>query len=310
MGVGINQAGLINESEGAVPVKKKRSRRTKAQMAQLRQAIMDVLSDPEDRPATVRGVFYRVVSAGEVPKTDSGYDAVQSQVLELRREGVMPYSWISDGTRFRLRPQTWTDVDQALEDVAASYRRALWRDQPTYVEIWSEKDAITGIIRPITERWDVPLLIARGFASETFLWQAASEITRIGKPTIIYQLGDHDPSGIHSWMAAQKKLREFAPDIDMTFERLAVTPEQIDQLGLLTRRTKLNPRHEKWWPGGESCEVDAIPSRVLRSIVENAILQCMDEHRLDITLGVEESERAGLESFSVMWAMNRAGHHV
>ena len=39
-------------------------------------------------------------------------------------------------------------------------------------------------------------MIARGFPSETFLWRSAKEINWLGDYTVIYQLGDHDPSGV------------------------------------------------------------------------------------------------------------------
>jgi len=85
-----------------------------------------------------------------------------------------------------------------LEDAAASYRRALWRRQDAEVQIYSEKDAISGVL-PVTHRWDVPLGIVRGYSSESFAWSVAQSIieaARRGKRTYVYQLGDHDPSGV------------------------------------------------------------------------------------------------------------------
>ena len=31
-----------------------------------------------------------------------------------------------------------------------TFRRALWDNQETYVEVWSEKDAISGVVYPVT----------------------------------------------------------------------------------------------------------------------------------------------------------------
>jgi hypothetical protein len=31
------------------------------------------------------------------------------------------------------------------------------------VEVWTEKDAITGVVRPVTLEWDVPLVVAKGY---------------------------------------------------------------------------------------------------------------------------------------------------
>jgi hypothetical protein len=184
--------------------------------------------------------------------------------------------------------------------VAASYRRALWHDQDSYVEVWSEKEAISSIISEVTEEWDVPLMIARGFASESFLWETASTIRNINKPTFVYQLGDHDPSGIVAWEHVQTRLRQFAPEVDLTFERLAVTPEQIEELALPTRPTKTSG-HSRGF-AGDSVEVDAIPTTILRGIVQEAIESHIDPWRLGATRMVEESERAGLEAMAAGWS--------
>jgi len=116
----------------------------------------------------LRGVYYRVVSAGAVDKTEASYRLVGRQLLKLRRAGQVPYSWITDGTRWITKPDTWNDLDAMLADAAVSYRRALWRDQGADVHIFTEKDAISGVLLPVTERWDVPLGVLRGYCSESF----------------------------------------------------------------------------------------------------------------------------------------------
>ncbi len=37
-----------------------------------------------------------------------------------------------------------------LDDAAASYRRALWHGQDVEVMVLSEKDAISGVVYPVT----------------------------------------------------------------------------------------------------------------------------------------------------------------
>ncbi len=277
----------------------KRSRRTKAEVAALHESILAVCA--EDHPLSVRGVFYRVMSAGAVEKSEKAYGAVQREVLKLRRAGELPYSWIADGTRWHLKNQSWSSVEDALDDAASSYRRALWHDQDVYVEVWSEKEAISSIISPVTNQWDVPLMIARGFASESFLWSTAATIRDVGKPTIVYNLGDHDPSGVAAWQHVQKQLRGFAPKIDIVFKRIAVTPEQIVELELPTRPTKKSDSRSKTFIG-ESVEVDAIPTVVLRQLVTTAIERHIDPVQLEATRFAEEQERAGLLAMARGWS--------
>jgi hypothetical protein len=276
----------------------KRVRRTRAELDQLHDAILTVCQ--EDHPLSVRGVFYRVMSAGAVEKTERAYSAVQREVLKLRRSGDLPYEWIADGTRWHIKPDSWDSVEDALYDAASSYRRALWHNQDVYIEVWSEKEAISSIISPITSRWDVPLMIARGFASESFLWSTASTIRSQDKPTVVYQLGDHDPSGIAAWEHVQTKLREFAPDVAIEFERLAVTEEQIYEHDLPTRPTKISDSRAKNFTG-DSVEVDALPTSILRPIVEDAITSWIDPTALAATRFAEQSEREGLLRMANGW---------
>jgi hypothetical protein len=276
----------------------KRTRRTRAEIEALENAIYEVVV--AERPCTIRGVFYRITSKGLVPKTEPGYRQVQNRVLVMRRRGDLPYGWISDGTRWRIRPKTFSGISRALENAALSYRRALWDDQDVHLEIWSEKDAIRSVIHPVTAEFDVPLMVARGFASESFLWETAQEIIDDGKPAVIYQLGDHDPSGVAAWEHTQRRLTEFAPGVDFQFERLAVTPAQIIAYNLPTRPTKTTDSRAGSF-AGESVEVDALPSTILRHLVQEAIEFWVDDLALRVTKIAEESEREVLHRIAGEW---------
>ena len=94
------------------------------------------------------------------------------------------------------KPDTHSSPEEALANTARTYRKALWDDQDAYVEIWCEKDALAGVLYKETAVWDVPLMVSRGFASLTFLAEAAEAIAAEGKPAYLYYFGDHDPSGV------------------------------------------------------------------------------------------------------------------
>lgn len=272
----------------------KRGRSTKQELESLDETIMELLF--EEHPATLRGTFYRVVSAGAVEKSDAGYRKVGRQVLKLRRAGRLPYSWITDGTRYVVRPRTWADAESAVREVSRTYRRMLWQYQPTDVQLFTEKDAITGVIEDVCDEWDVPIGVLRGYASDSFAWRVA-EFLPPEKVTVMYQLGDHDPSGVDAWRDFEKKVRGFAPDVPVIFERIAVTPEQIIDMKLPTRPTKSSDVRARNFEGG-SVEVDAIPPRVLRSIVRDAIEQHVDQDRLALDRRVEAGERQWLETLA------------
>ena len=271
-----------------------RHRSTNAELAELDKMIFEICE--QDHPLSVRGVFYRAVALGGVPKTKPGYRKIGREVLKLRRAGHLPYAWITDGTRWQIKRPSWNDPEEALWDWASSYRKSLWVDQDVYIEVWSEKDAINGIISPITSKWDVPLMVARGYSSETFVWNIAQDIRVVDRPTIIYQLGDHDWDGVKAWNDIQRKLREFAPDAEIEFERLAVTPEHLAQYSHFTREPV-----GKHADVGPSMDVDAIPSPILRQIVNDAIEQWTDRHELEVIKMIEEQEREGLRALAEGW---------
>ncbi|MGB4777491.1 hypothetical protein [Microbacterium sp.] len=247
------------EFYGATPVK--RVRRTNAELAVIDEHILDVLRD--EHPATVRSVFYRVMSAGAVEKSENGYRLIGRQLLKLRRDGRIPYGWVSDGTRYTLQTRAYDSASDAITTVASMYRRRIWSTQPEQVQIYSEKDALRAVISPVTNRWDVPLGIMRGYPSESFVYEVANALP-LDRHTHLYQLGDHDPSGLDAWRSFEAKVREFNPAAPVTFTRLAVTPEQISTWSLPTRPTKKTDSRSKSFVGG-SVEVDAIAPSMCRA---------------------------------------------
>ena len=283
----------------------RRVRRTKTELAELDGLILEVCEG--EHPATVRRVFYLLESQGAVLKTEKGYGVVQRRVLRLRRSGALPYNWIADGSRWHIKSPSWNTAEDALKDAVSSYRRALWHNQAWYIEVWSEKDAIAEIVSEVTDPWDVPLMIARGFSSETFIWKSAQTINAVGKTAVIYNLGDHDRSGVLAWNHVQRKLREFInPSIEIIFERLAVTPEQIDQYQLPTRPPKPKSKNQSVEEAerefGPAVEVDAMPTPALQSLVQNAITDWIDNDALGVTQMVEAQELEGLQALLDGWS--------
>src|SRR4051794_3971521 len=97
----------------------------------------------------------------------------------MRRAGDMPFDWLADNTRWQRKPRTFHSVEQALQETARIYRKALWQDSEAHVEVWLEKDALAGVLLPVTALYDVPLMFARGYASLSFLHSAAEHINSL-----------------------------------------------------------------------------------------------------------------------------------
>jgi hypothetical protein len=157
----------------------KRKRRTNAELADLDALIIQVVE--EEHPVTLRGVYYRVVSCGGAEKTEAAYRVVGRRLLHLRRAGLIPYDRITDGTRWVTKPDSY-DMEDALTSTAELYRRSLWRGQPVGVQVYTEKDAISGVVLPITSLYDVPLGVVRGYCSETFAYEVAQSVQASPNP--------------------------------------------------------------------------------------------------------------------------------
>src|SRR5262245_57118714 len=118
-----------------------RTRRTRNGIGEIKQAILDLLE--QDRPMTVRQVFYRLVSRGAIGKTEAEYKGTVCRLLTgMRRAGEIPYGYVADNTRWMRKPTTHESMQDALAATAQFYRRDLWQDQNAYVEVWLEKDAL------------------------------------------------------------------------------------------------------------------------------------------------------------------------
>jgi hypothetical protein len=148
-----------------------------------------------------------------------------------------------------------------------------------------------------TEVYDVPLMVARGYASLSFLYSAAQAIKAKDKPTYIYHFGDLDPSGVDAARDIEAKLRRYSPGTEIHFERPAVTREQVEEWNLPTRPTKMTDTRAKKFTG-ESVELDAIPAQKLRELVRSCIERHVDQEQLKLLRIAEESERGAIEKWA------------
>ena len=240
-----------------------------------------------------------------IPKKEAAYQGIVIRLCgQMREDGELPWAWIADGTRWMRKPHSYSSMQEALLRTQETYRRDLWANQNAYVEVWCEKEALSGVLFPITSEYDVPLMIVKGFPSKDFVHGAAETIEEIGKPAYLYYFGDHDPSGLWIWRDVQNKIRRYAPDADVTFQKVAVTPEQIKQYRLPTRPTKREGNSHAKNFRGQSVEVDSLPPDTLQALVRGVIEQHIDQRQLRITKIAERSER---EQLAVLANMKHYG---
>jgi hypothetical protein len=266
----------------------------------------------EHGPGTVRGLYYQaeVHSVPGIGKDENGYSKVQHQVLQLRRGGRLPYRFVADLTRWMRKPRSYDSVEEALRSTAETYRKALWSSADEFVEVWCEKDALAGVIYPITALYDVPLMVARGFSSETFCFEAVEAREDDPRPYVVYSVFDCDRAGRDSARTLKEKLGRFAAEkgVDVEFIHLAIEEDDVEQFDennnralvylhnvgrrwLPTREPKRKTAADRNWPHPFAIELDAIAPDDLRAMVRAAIEQSLPADQLEVLKVAEQSER-------------------
>ena len=275
----------------------KRTRRTRVEVEQLDFQIYNVLA--EDHPQSVRHVFYRMTDPRlpePVEKSDRGYRQVQDRCVKLRRSGAIPFGWITDASRQGYYTTTYGDAEDFLRSVNGLYRADLWRDAPFYCEVWTESRSIAGVILADCRDLAVNLYPAGGFTSISFAHGAAEFINDqyAGRGVVIFYIGDYDPAGVLIDVALERELREHLdPNVDLSFERLGITPKQIAEYDLPTKPRKATDRRSMQITG--TVEAEAMPARIMRELLRDEVEALLPRRALEVAKAAEQSERALLD---------------
>jgi len=275
-------------------------RLSKAQAAELDNYLLAIAL--EEKPTSVRGMYYMALGADLMDKDAQGnrnnYMRVQRRLLQMCRSGRLPYSWITDGSRTIYGYDRYEDPEAFADRAASIYRKDYWMDSPVRVEVWVEKDAMAGKLKPVVrDEFGLDLYVSRGFASESYLQEAGAHIRFDGRPTNVYLLTDFDASGMNIAETVERELIKQARPAEVRVERIAATPEQIDEYGLITQpvtRTDTRARRFIERYGTETVELDAIPASEIRRLIKEAIERHMDPTRLEMLRMIEQEEREGI----------------
>jgi hypothetical protein len=258
-------------------------------MAVLVDAIYNICA--AQNPVTVRQVFYRLVAAGLVDKTETEYRATAARLMiNMRRSGVLPYSWVADNTRWMRKPRTYNGIEDMMNNVDRAYRSNLWTRSDAEVEIWLEKDALASVLGDVTDEYGVALMVTRGQPSLTFTYEAAQHLGYKSR-THLYYFGDLDESGLSIESTIQSHLDEHG--LDYQFERVAVTEQQVNEWNLPTRPDK----DGRSW----AIEVDAIEPNVLRRLCREVIEPHLDMDEVGRLRRIEDIERNLVTTFTNAW---------
>jgi hypothetical protein len=245
-------------------------------------------------PMTVRQVYYQLVSRQVIENKRTAYQAVSNALVDARQEGVIPWEWIEDRLRRPRAVQMWEDLGDFAETVRKAYRRDVWATQPRRVEVWLEKDALSGIFEDVIHRYGVTLNVGRGYDGWDSIHNAAVRYGIGGEITVLY-FGDLDPSGVDMFRSLRERLAFFGCHPEIL--KVALTAEDVERYALppaLTKPTDTRSRAFVIEHGDVAVELDALPVAVLRERLEAEVRDRMDLDALAETLEAEAEDRARL----------------
>jgi hypothetical protein len=258
----------------------------------------------EQHPVTLRGLMYRIVSAGWLPSTDKEhYTRLGRLMTTLREQGVVPFAWIVDNVRATEKPSSWSGLTDFAETVRQAYRKDFWAELPHYVHVVVEKDGIAATLAPTTREYDVRLSPIRGYVSLSFAHEIAATWNRITKPIYCFYLGDFDASGFDLERDVKDMLARYCTR-PFEWVRLGVNAEDFDDFDLIPLKPKRSDsRYRRFVAahGTRCAELDAIPASELRRRVEQAILAHVDTDRWERLKEVERLEKASIYKLAASW---------
>lgn len=263
--------------------------------------IVEVVEDFESQgyKMTLRQLYYQLVSQDIIPNKDSEYKKLGSLLNDSRYYGFVDWNFIEDRVRKPQENPFWDDIPDIVNSAIASYRRDRWVDQEYYIEVWVEKDALSGVLLPITQKYHVTLMVNRGYSSASAMHDSALRFIRKendGKETYILYLGDHDPSGIDMVRDIETRMSIFGSEVSVN--RIALNMDQIEKFNPPPNPAKItDPRAESYIAqyGHTSWELDALNPKQLNELLNTEIQNFLDIDRYNYWCKLEEYEKNELQ---------------
>lgn len=148
---------------------------------------------------TLRQLHYQFVTRNWIVNHDSAYKKLGDILDDCRYGGLIDWEAIEDRGRVPFIPYYVNDVDHALQDTIEQYRLDRMKDQDVAIEMWTEKDALSGILKRVTRKYHVRLVVNKGYTSSSAIYGAYKRVIghmMAGRKVRILYFGDHDPSGL------------------------------------------------------------------------------------------------------------------
>lgn len=268
---------------------------------------------------TLRQLYYQFVARGLIANKQTEYDRLGSLINQARMSGMIDWEAIEDRTRNLESLAHWDSHKEILQGVAEQFRFDRWRNQPTRVEVWIEKEALAGVIEPICNRYRVPFFACRGYVSQSEQWRAARRfgeyIENNNQRIVILHLGDHDPSGIDMTRDNSDRIKDFIfGDLsdalsegvvdNIEVRRLALNMDQVRKYNPPPNPAKFTDSRATGYVqkfGTKSWELDALEPKVISALIESHIKLEIDDEEWEFAVENEQKARQGLQALADGW---------
>jgi len=242
-----------------------------------------------DTALTLRQLYYRLVSRHLFPNTMNSYKRLSRIMVRAREDRDVPVNCLEDRSRrilgrgdagYRSAEEFIKHRLKSLQESYKVFTMPKWEDQPHYVLISLEKDALSRLVSDAAKRYSIRTFPTRGYPSFTYVQRMASYIrNRLkGKPTVVLYFGDFDPSGVDIERDLTARLIKYRAG-DFKVHRVALTHDQIIRHSLPPMPVKKSDVRTPSFVaayGDEAVELDALEPNVLKRLVAESIEEYMD----------------------------------
>lgn len=247
---------------------------------------------------TIRQLYYQFVGRDLLANTQPNYKRIVNIMNDARLAGLVDWDAIEDRTRNVSRLSTWDKPSSIMDSVVSSYRNDKWRNQEFHVEVWIEKEALTGVISQICDQVEVPYFACRGYVSQSEMYHSAQRLADLGKPVIVLHLGDHDPSGIDMTRDNDDRLQMLSGHANITVKRIALNLKQIKKYKCPPNPCKLTDSRAAPYMvefGESSWELDALSPTVTKNLIDKEVAKYRNDELWEKDLAAQEKGREKLE---------------
>jgi hypothetical protein len=255
---------------------------------------------------SVRQLYYQMVSRGYVANSQQSYGRIVSIVGKARNAGMLDWLSIEDRTRSTAIPWHPVSAKDLIVGAAKSYSIDKWFEQPNHVEVFCEKDALSGVLEPACRELEVNFTANRGYASLSLMYEVGKRLeehAQDGKDIHLFYFGDHDPSGIDMDRDIADRLSLYSGwSIDV--KRLALLMDQVNDMNVPENPAKTkDSRYASYIRlyGTSSWELDAVEPSELVRLVTDAVLDLRDDDLWEEAVEEEEETRNKLVEYASAW---------